>query len=828
MNPIYKFYLRIGEAGTEVLANPIYKDDLTLDYEQESGQKFFRAKLNGKLTFILNDYEVIMNAPFDTTYTVVLKKSVDMGQTWLNYWQGTFMRTDCTVDTVNKKVVVSPTITDDYNDVLAGMEKEYNLAELPIAVDKLLIAKRPLIQVYKLGDNIISCFLLGSSWEQDVTEPITKDKEIRKKYFSLAYEAMEISVTEATEPKYNGVYLCTQPTKQGGNTIYICRRKDDDKCYIKVTKGKDGIFDISTIVLYDDYVEKYAALASNVKFNNEYLMSSVSGGTGTMKAYVNNIDIYMRLLLDKPNISTVSTYEIGSNDIVENNRNYRYAIGYRMGNISVTLASSKEPTEYGRRDDGRYFQKPTEISDNYFPVARTTWLTASIWFSFVYGDEWADMEGRTSYLFKDAYELGSCINVLLKQFSDITFDSNEECSQFLYSERNPLTRVNQRLYITQKSNVLIGEYQEPARKAICTLRSILTMLKDAFRCYWYIEDKKLHIEHVSYFNNGGTYDNGQVVGYDLTRLLNVRNGKSWDFAKGEYSFDKVDMAERYQFGWADDSTKAFDGLPIEIKSNYVQKGKIEEITIGGFTSDVDLMLLNPNNMSKDGFAIFAATPARAIFKESEYFPTYYDKKNGEIEKRWSLKQVGGHRVRLTVVVRQHVENGIGYTGTATLRLYREKEYTDILTINTSAQEQVFQFVVPKGYDIMTFYVNGWVDIRVDDVEVVDGLRELPFYSTMINGVEYKLQNGLLSFAYLQPAFYKYDLPASKVIINGLPLFNVVVDRKKKQTISFPAGLNDPNPNKLVKTSLGNGQFDKISVNLCSRMVKATLKYDTEQ
>ena len=32
--------------------------------------------------------------------------------------------------------------------------------------------------------------------------------------------------------------------------------------------------------------------------------------------------------------------------------------------------------------------------------------------------------------------------------------------------------------------------------------------------------------------------------------------------------------------------------------------------------------------------------------------------------------------------------------------------------------------------------------------------------------------------------------------------------------------------KLVKTYLGNGQFEKISLSLLSRMAKCTLKYDT--
>ena len=56
----------------------------------------------------------------------------------------------------------------------------------------------------------------------------------------------------------------------------------------------------------------------------------------------------------------------------------------------------------------------------------------------------------------------------------------------------------------------------------------------------------------------------------------------------------------------DEVTEGFEGFPIEIKSKYVQRGKIENINISTFTSDVDYMLLNPSVISKDGFVVFAA------------------------------------------------------------------------------------------------------------------------------------------------------------------------------------------------------------------------------
>lgn len=245
------------------------------------------------------------------------------------------------------------------------------------------------------------------------------------------------------------------------------------------------------------------------------------------------------------------------------------------------------------------------------------------------------------------------------------------------------------------------------------------MLRDVFKCYWYIEDGKFKIEHVEFFRNGGSYTYNPVISEDLTVLENVRNGKKWAFGTSEYSFDKVEMSERYQFAWMDDVTTIFEGLPIQIDSPYVTAGKIEEINISNFTSDIDLMLLNPGAMSSDGFALFAA-------------------------------------------------------------------------------------VEPSG----------------------GGQLELPIIQITVEGTEYYLQNGYLAFAMLQPTYWLYDMPARNMTVNGVPVVARSIERKKKQSINFPVDL-DINPLQLIKTYIGNGQIDKLSVNLSSITAKATLKYDTE-
>ena len=96
MNPIYKFELTAG--NTTQRAYPIYKDSLALEFEKESGQEFFRAKLSGDLTFERDDYDFIVAQAFDEQFLLEIFISRNAGQSWASYWKGTFWKTDCKFD----------------------------------------------------------------------------------------------------------------------------------------------------------------------------------------------------------------------------------------------------------------------------------------------------------------------------------------------------------------------------------------------------------------------------------------------------------------------------------------------------------------------------------------------------------------------------------------------------------------------------------------------------------------------------------------------------------------------------------------------------------
>lgn len=733
MTPKYRFFLQIGEDGTKQTVCPNYKDDLTLDYELETKQRFYRAKLSGKINFVRADYDIINNAPFDSEFFLYIEKSDDWGQTYNQYYKAKFMKTDCTFNDDDKLVTVQPETIDQYNDVLAGLEKEYNLIELAPQIEFLTIRKRPLIQIYVPGDSIVSCFLGGTNWEQDANATTDQNALIQTYHFALCNILKEIQITSHGSPAViSGLYTGRMATGASADVFEGKLYPElNVNYYIYITQQRIKGLPFGAVAVEirkqsdDTAMFRYIKSTTSPFDTLEFDLTAVegSGATGTMHADMKSYNIYARYLCDVEKIDDLNTYPLPADDIVDNNRNYRRAIGYAIDVAFISNNFSDTPTEWGLADSGKYFAPPYSIyGQTFYPIARSTWRYASLWFGFYLMDWILERKARKAYTLRDAFTLSSCINVLLKEFAPgITHEATSEYSQFLYNTNNPISRQSFKLLISQKSNIINGEYKTPAQKAPITLQQIMTMLRDIYKCYWYIEDGKFKIEQINWFRNGGSYGYNPIIDYDLTQLENVRNGKKLAFATSEYSFDKVDMPERYQFEWMDDVTTPFEGLPIEITSKYVTAGKIEEINISNFTSDIDLMLLNPGAISSDGFALFAA-------------------------------------------------------------------------------------VTPSG----------------------GGQLELPFTRQTVEDVEYYLQNGYLAFINIQPTYWVYDMPARNFKINNAQSYAVGgIERKKKQTLNFPAGTTDPNPMQLVKTYIGNGQVDKLSVNLCSRNIKATLKYDTE-
>lgn len=616
----YKFQLR-GNAPTRTEVHPIYKDDLSKEIAFETGQYFRRESLSTQLTFIREDYAYIMQQGIETKIHFYIQ--VDCGDgSWVDYWHGSFHLTDCTINIDDENIKVKPIVEDRYNTILAGLDKEFDLIKLKPALSAFNYWRRPLLQVYVQGEDKITNYLSGMAWEEDVTDSGKNAAQLHGDYyFEQITSTMQITFDNppSRDMEY-GFYCAQNPTalhdiNQDGNW-------QDFKCanpatpFLYMTYFQQGstlsngvrIYNAQNVLIYE-YVH---SVITDRNLPSTFVMTAKVSDLQDVTAHVLYTNIWSRVLLASQYSGSLP---IPANDIVVNNRNYKYAWGYSVYDmVKISTEYSTEPTEWGKFKDSvtgneYYYKKPTltetEQIDTQaqYPIAQSKWDRISMWLEWNRNIIGMENEYRTKTTCRDAFKIEDVIQVLLTAVgSDATFAGTSNYSQFLFGT-TPIPELGN-LFLTAKSNILVAEYSQPAQKAPITLGEVFSMMKNALGLYWYIDDNnRLRIEHISFFKNGGSYTQAPSVGIDLTAMQNVRNGRSWAMATGTYSYDKIEMPQRYEYAWADNTTEPFKGNAIEVRSTFVQEGNVEDTNIAKFNSDLDYMLLNPNDVSKDGFAL---------------------------------------------------------------------------------------------------------------------------------------------------------------------------------------------------------------------------------
>lgn len=607
--PKYKFYISKNN-GDKVEVRPHYKE-LNKKYAKESGQEFFRISLDGKINLFGSDYEIISQSNIEDQLIFIVDKYNNTSKKWVEYYRGEFSKIDCKFDHDKKKCELKTTAVDGYTEVMNKYENTYDLIKLAPEISKINLHKRSLMQVYISGANSISNFFGGIYWEDDVNEAIDDhDTLVNKYYFSYIKAGNEFYVRGAGISDVNGVYAGTNGywSCWNGYTCYMGTDTPMTKAYIYIKRNSDGA------VLYQSVKQWMFTNAGNCYIGRENIeMVNVSNPSDKFTIESPFLyHIYQRLLCDVNTISdsdgVKNTYNLPSDDFVTDNRNYKKCIGLTGGLFFCTSRTVTEPTKYGLNDYGEYFTNefiPASAGiGRPLPISKNSWANASLWYVYDSYYEYFEERLRKQYTLKDSYSIGAAIKAILKKIDpNITHEPTSEYSQFLYGSSNPLGMKRFYVYITQKTNILKGDYDRPAQKAEASLEELMKMLRDCFRCYWYIEDNKFKIEHIYFFMNGGSYSGKSNYQLDFTKLTDQFNKKLSSYFQSEIEYDKSDLNQRYEFAWMDDVTDLFGGNTIDVKSNYIQKDKTEEINIGQFSSDVDYMLFNPSNFSEDGFAL---------------------------------------------------------------------------------------------------------------------------------------------------------------------------------------------------------------------------------
>lgn len=828
--------------GVQRAAHPLYSD-LSVEYSRETGEMAFGQTLSGKLKFIDTDYDWIMEQ--DRGDDIVVNVARD-GIVFL----GKFVITDCEIDYDGRKIEVELEADDAYSWLKSHWDDEYNLVELAPPRDIVEYRHRGCWQYYRQGDTKLTAIVGGDYFEMDATQTASyADLVSTGKY---CFEIIDAEVSVYFDPRVNTDRHPEAAVVQGSYGIYkglasgylLCAERP--KYRLKLTLGGDyGLgdfivqykndsggwttYDISGLtrtdngktITYGDYV------GVGQVFDFRY-----TGAVGTTALYFTGI--FCRLVHNSESVSP--KYNLPSDDIVERTLNYRYVSipSADLVKVYATNEYSSEPTEWGLAPDNtNYYQKPkfpavSGITYPLYPIGKTTWGEYSWWAGFDFTSGIFDYKWWAMAQLKDAYPLDSVLSVLLDAiFKDsglkVAFGADKSYSEFLYGGYAGDVETPPNLFITPKSNILTSNYSQAAQKGNITIGQVLEMLRDVFRCMWFFErdaetgEFKLRLEHIFWFYNGADYDSGKP--FDLTTAIDPRTGKYWDFASQKFSFDMAELYRRYEFGWQDECTDWFDGDNLSCLAKYVNKDAVNKIQVKAFTTDLDMMLLSPEEFNKDGFALLGA--AQESIMDSSYIPTM-TLSGGVESEHFALAQVLAAPMYVELVRNPQLVVKLNcYNAAGTLLSSSYSDYDDgrrryLVPANTASIAYVLSS--PTGYTAKLSIMPKSYYPRV----------ELPKSSEDVAPQNYRL-----AFHYIERSWYLFDLPCRNIAYgDGQNREEYIVSpynpikKAMEQTIKMPYA-GEMNLNAGMLSTLGASVVQSFTLNLLSLFAEMKLRYGTD-
>ena len=355
------------------------------------------------------------------------------------------------------------------------------------------------------------------------------------------------------------------------------------------------------------------------KVKRPALFSPINGSIGNFKVFIESV--YTRVLTTASNFNGSPTDDIPNEDIVSSHGRYTKIGLLSYPGFQLFDGNQLESDKYGRFIDtstnyaNQYFIKPVvAATGQQIPVNISEWTEASFWILYTPALEAIQNAGNVNYFLNFTYKLSSLIKVLIQKIDpSLTYEEDASHSEF-FNTVNPIRGDIRTPIVAPKTSVISGNIDKPARKVKVRFGDIEDMLRNFYQCYWYITDKKeFKIEFIDYFDRGLTYT-GQNINDDLTLLLEPKTGKPWSYADKKYKFEKSELPEQITHSWMDETSTPFDGVPINLLSDYVEKGNLDERTMSIFTSDIDFIHSQASSISSDGFVLFEAIQGANTFE----------------------------------------------------------------------------------------------------------------------------------------------------------------------------------------------------------------------
>ena len=810
--------------------HPRYSD-LSVEYSRDEGEMAFGQKLSGSLKFIDTDYDWIMAQERGLEILVRLNRG------GIEFF-GKFVITDCEIDEDARKIEVEVEADDAYSWLKAHLDDTFNLVGLAPKNEIIEYRRRACWQYYRQGDKKLTAIMGGDYFEMDAKQTASHADLVNKYYFNIVDGECSLVVSRVTAQDETYQALMGKTFKGTVSDYLYSSELDDWRISLRVG-GQYGIAGISLERKVNSAWTVIPA-GSNVSANSVLLFFSVVTDSilfsysGVEGAYFTGM--YCRIVHN--NANHAPKYDLPSEDIVSRTLNYNYVSVPDASIVSLmgTNEYSAKPTEWGLAPDNtNYYKKPSSsavlgISAPLYPVGKTTWGEYSWWAYFNFSAGIFDYLYWDTVQLKDAYPLSSVLSVLLDAiFKDsgynVSFDGKEAYSGFFYGTNTGIVQAPPNIYITPKTNVLTANYSQKAQKGDITIGQVLDMLRDVFRCYWFMERNadgtyRLRIENIYWFYNGGSYTGGTP--YDIRNAKDPRTGKNWAYGKSQFKFDISELYKRYEFGWQDECTDWFDGDAVTCLAKYVNESATNKVKIDAFTSDLDYMLLSPEDFNKDGFALLGAKP--------EYLMGYGYQPQQTLE---PTVETAKFTLAREADADTYTRAVISTNDKVLVKCYKsDNTLLGSFGVCTNPRDFRPYFVMPKGtasvsYTVQTGHPRQSVTLSIYLASGYDRV-EIPSLSDDVAPQNYRL-----SFHYIERTWYIADYPCRNIAFgdgDSRQTYDVEDWYPVKKSMEQELGLpwrETFNPYRGVLSTKGRALVNTYTINLLSLFQQLTLRYGTD-
>lgn len=684
---------------------PVYSDGISMKYQKHDGDEFHLPSFSTALRFTRQDYEVIARQSLGTEMT--LRLEIQDGDDDILFESFRFKKIDGTIDPVAKVFTVTPKPVSLYDKVLAKLDEEVDLFHLSTApaIEQVQTKIRPVVQCYIENTSTVGNWMGAVHWEtpvqgwedlyfgSDNTDPnnvlnVNRYGFVWDLYLSHHVYTISFLGGDPSPSPLGVANTYVAGNLAGGSGIgpvggFMQEGEFPmDNGFVLVVRPSGPGYRLS-IVDSSNAREYWAGTVSSSAIPAHGSFSvSLSAQTGASPSYCTlyfqQLNVATRCIanvhpvIDSNNVSwgtlapgTSGTGSFWGNLIDEDPfidyKNYKFFIQYAVPADFATISGAKTsaPTPYGLWQPGIYYAPVA----HYKPMATSSWGDWSLWYEESGSDPAIDSSGSVVSVLRHTYPLWSVLSVLLTELvPGIVFDK-EDFSEFFGPARDPnhldpVANYALNIFFVPATNVLVGNYDQPAQKAKITLGKVLDALKKVFSAYWCIDDNgKFRVEHISWFENGGSYSGSPDTLVDLTEYENVRVSKPWSFAQDEQSYDTDKLWSKISYPWPENASDPFIGHPILMGSDYVDPELTDERAINGVMTDIDLMRVAPEDYSKDGFILLCADyePNKMFYYLSidavadGYDNVRYMLQNGRMSGLWLDENYRGYNLPCTDV-----------------------------------------------------------------------------------------------------------------------------------------------------------------------------------